>query len=215
VAGVPSRGWPNRDFEASAQGISASVQAVFSGNSQQSNRFSQANKASGDPRSREQGLEAQATALDAELNGQHIALASLGASGGPRQSGSASNSAVLLRDETKTLRSPARPLTSYHQAGIGAGGNSVDAMLDAGGSGAEGYSGRELVNRNCPRDLGVTGELGDGKLRRPNFRDDAGAVRELLEQPTDGLQRTAPRGGWTRWSRAQVLVIQNACSSFA
>jgi hypothetical protein len=40
--------------------------------------------------------------------------------------------------------------------------------------------------------------------RGANFRDDAGALRELLEQPADGPLRTAPRGGWVRWARAQV-----------
>ena len=43
--------------------------------------------------------------------------------------------------------------------------------------------------------------------RKLDFRDDPATLQELLDQPADGLQRTAPRGGWIRWTRAQVRRV--------
>jgi hypothetical protein len=50
-----------------------------------------------------------------------------------------------------------------------------------------------------------------GRQIRPgvamNFRDDPKVLDELLAQDDDRLDRKAPRGGWIRWSKAQVRFI--------
>ena len=74
-------------------------------------------------------------------------------------------------------------------------------------------AGGQLLGSGAVAGAELSGTLLAHAQTRANFRDDAGAVRELLEQPDDGPQRTSPRGGWIRWARAQVRPIRGATSS--